>query len=82
MNWKDFCEKLADAGDALGLHPDVPAPSESVDRQQLPLLPDVFGVCQDRYWQIWCSAWRVVGDEANSPVPSVACRRSRSGTLI
>jgi hypothetical protein len=62
MNWKNFCGKLADAGDALSLHPAVPVSAESVDGQQLPFLPDVFGICQDRHWQIWRGAWRLVGD--------------------
>src|SRR5882724_10720921 len=80
-NWKGFCENLADAGDALNFHPAVPVPSKSVGRRPLPFLPDLFGICQNRYRQIWCSSWELVGDETNPPVPSVASRGSRSGTL-
>jgi hypothetical protein len=75
MNWKNFCEKLADAVDALSHYPAVPAPSESVDRQQLPVLSDLFGLRQDGNRQVWRRSWKLVGGKAHSSVPSVASGR-------
>jgi hypothetical protein len=65
MNWKDFFGNLADAGDDFNAHPALPIPRESVDRQPLPFLPDVLGICHECNRQIWGSAWKLAGDKAD-----------------
>jgi len=82
MNWKNFCGKLADAGDVLGLHPDLSGPAQSMDRRSLSFLSDVFGIRQDRNRQTWLRARLLADNQADPPMSSLAPRRSRSGTLI
>jgi hypothetical protein len=81
MNWKGFCGKIADADSAFDFHPVVPVPVESVDRQPLPFLSDLLGICKKRYRQVWRDSWKLVGDKANPALPPVASRGIRSGTL-